>query len=297
MGKTGLLLLLLLAAAAPPAAGAIVRLKDGGRLEGSIVSATTKEVVIQTSAGARRIDADRVASIEYETEKLKPLERTAEPSGWAGVSRSSKDEKNVFSFGLGLAGPLSDVSFGAIGGGSANNGDLGPLVGMRYLRSTSSRFAAGFDLEYIHRGGTDSPGLLNLADASVMGDNLLFMPLARWYITEGGSARPYLLAGAGVSRAWTRIEASPIRGFAWTDTNTDETRRLIDDGVWALAGTARAGVDFDFAEPSIFGLEAGWTGLQSRRYAATRAGNDLGLQSVSGPLHLFVLAARWSWRW
>lgn len=291
------LLLLALAFAALPAAGAVVRLKDGGRLEGSIVSATAKEVVIQTESGPRRVDADRVQSIEYEAGKA------AEPPnpqpGWAGLSESTRDGKNLFSLGLGLAGPLSDIDFGAIGGGKANNGDLGPLIGLRYLRATSSRFAAGFDLDYAHRGGTNSPGLLPLADASVMGDNLLFMGIARWYIVPHGGARPYLLGGVGVSRSWTRVEASPIRGFAWTDTNTDETRRIIDGGAWAAAGTARLGIDFDwdFAGPTVFGLEAGWTGLQSRRYTATRAGNDLGLESVSGPLHLFVLAARWSWRW
>jgi len=293
-----LLLLVLLASAARPSAAAVVRLKDGGRIEGSVVSATTKEVVIQTAAGARRVDAERVQSIEYDAA---PAPAPLEPApAWSGAGlMSSRNDKNLFSFALGMAAPLSDVDFGAIGGGRANNGDLGPLIGMRYLRSTSRRFAAGFDIDYFHRGGTDSPGLLPLADASVMGDNFLFMGVARWYIFEHGAARPYLLGGAGVSRSWTRIEAAPIPGFAWTDTDTAETRLLVDDSAWALASTARLGVDFDwdFAEPTVFSVEAGWTGLQSRRFGATRAGRDLGLESVSGPLQLFMLSARWSWRW
>lgn len=301
MGKRIWLLLAMLAAAAIPAAAAVVRLKDGGRIEGSVVSATAKEVVVQTAAGARRIDAELVQSIEYDAgTQLPPPAQLAPTPGWAtsGLA-SSRDDKNTFSLALGMAAPLSDVDFGAIGGGRANNGDLGPLVGLRYLRSASRRFAAGFDFEYAHRGGTDSPGLLRLADASVSGDNLLFMGVARWFIVEAGAARPYLLAGAGVSRMSTRIEAAPIPGFAWTDTNTDEVRRLVDDDRWALASTARVGVDFDwdFANPTVFSLEAGWTGLQSRRFEATAQGRDLGLESVSGPLHLFVLAARWSWRW
>lgn len=292
------LLVILLAATAIPAAAAVVRLKDGGRLEGGIVSATALEVVIQTAAGARRITADRVQSIEYESGA--PPSKPYNPApAWSDYSSSSAEGKNIFSFGLGLAAPLSDVNFRPIGGGSANNGDLGPLVGVRYLRALTPRFAAGADLDYLHRGATNSPGLLPLADASVLGDNILFMGIARWYLIEHGAARPYLLGGAGASRSWTRIEASPIRGFAWTDTNTDEIRRLVDDSAWAFASTARLGIDFDweFANPSVFSLEAGWTAIESRRFAATKSGRDLGLLDVSGPLNLFMLSARWSWRW
>jgi len=294
--RTTIAFLLLLFAAALPSRAAVVLLKDGGRLEGSIVSSTTKEVVIQTAAGSRRIEAERVQSIEYDSGTKLPPQADAAPA-WA--PDSAKDAKNLFSLGLGLAGPLSDVNFGVIGGGSASNGDIGPLIGMRYLRAFSSRVAAGFDLDYFHRGATDSPGLLPMADASVRGDNLLFMGIARWFILDTKSVRPYLLGGVGMSRSSTRIDASPIPGFAWTDTNTDEVRRLVDDTAWAFASTARLGVDFDweFAGPSVFGLEAGWTGISNRRYAATRSGRDLGLDSVSGPLNVFMLAARWSWRW
>lgn len=290
-------LVLALAAAAAPAAAAIVRLKDGGVLEGTVESATAVEVVVRTEAGIRRVDAARVQSIEYETAPASRLRTTVVGAG--EPEPRPFEGKNLFSFGLGLAAPLSDVDFGSIGGGTANNGDVGPLVGLRYLRSITNRFAAGFDFDYFHRGATDSPGLLPRANASVIGDNLLFLALARFHLVEGGSVRPYALAGAGLSRSWTRIDAAPLPGFAWTDTNTDEVRRLVDDGVWALAGAARLGVDFnwDFAEPAIFSLESGWTGVGGRRYAATRSGRDLGLESVSGRLNLFYLAARWSWRW
>lgn len=293
-------LLVLLASAAAPAGAAIVLLKDGARIEGTVLSATPQELVIQTPSGPRRVDASLVRSIEYEAGAAAPAAPAA-PSYPAAPRkepwRSGTD--NLFSFGFGLAAPLSDVDFGAIGGGRANDGDLGPLFGLRYLRSLTPRFAAGVDFDYLHRSATDSPDLLPLADASVIGDNLLFMGVARWHLIDHGTARPYILAGAGLSRSWTRIEAAPIPGFAWTDTNTDEKRRLIDDSAWAFAGTARLGMDFswDFADPAVFSLEAGWTALQRRTYAATRSGRDLGLDSVSSRLNLFTFAARWSWRW
>lgn len=295
------IIVLLLVAAASAADAAIVRLKDGGRVEGTILSATPQEVTIQTAGGARRIDAAAIQSIEYETPRAAETAATG-----AGVVVGSgeplpshRDDKNLLSFALGMSAPLSDVNFGSIGGGSAGNGDLGPLLGIRYLRALNGGLAAGAEFEYIHRGGTRSPGLLPRADASVYGDNLMFMGLLRWHLVARGAVRPYLLGGAGVSRSSTRVDAAPNPGFAWTDTNTDESRRLIDGSAWAPAGTARFGVDFDweFAEPAVFSLEAGWTGVGDRRYAATARGRDLGLDSVKGSLSLFVLAARWSVRW
>ena len=296
-------LLLLLPLAAATAGAAVVRLKDGGRIEGTVMSTTARETLVQTPGGPRRIDTALVQSIEYEASApatvVVPSKTEPVGAGESTYAAASYDEKNLLSFGLGLAAPLSDVNFGAIGGGSANNGDLGPLIGIRYLRSVTKRFAAGLDFDYLHRSGTDSPSLLPLANASVFGDNLVFLAIARWHLIDRGPMRPYLLGGAGISRSWTKIDAAPIPGFTWTDTNTDEVRRLVDDGAWAFASTARFGVDFDwdFAEPAVFSLEAGWTGLESKRFSATRSGRDLGIESVSGRLNLFVLAARWSVRW
>lgn len=291
------ILLLLLAAAAAPAGAAIVRLKDGATIEGTVLSATAKELVIQTPAGPRRVDAALVSTVEYEAAPLAERPRLTEAPPGSEPWRS--DEKNSVSFAFGLAAPLDDVDFAAVGGGRANDGDLGPLLGVRYLRSFTSRFAAGADLDYLHRSATDSPSLLPLANASVFGDNLLLLAVARWRLIDHGVARPYVLGGAGASRSWTKIEAAPLPGFAWTDTNTDETRRLVDDEAWAFAAAARLGIDFnwDFADPAVFSVEAGWTALESRTYAATRAGRNLGLTSVSARLDLFTLAARWSLRW
>ncbi|MBI2789536.1 MAG: hypothetical protein HYX59_12720 [Elusimicrobia bacterium] len=286
------------AAAAPPAGAAVVRLKDGASLEGTVISSDARELVIRTPAGPRRIDAALVRSVEYEA--ATPAGPTPSPPPAAPPSEPWRSgDKNIASFGFGLAAPLSHVDFHAVGGGHANEGDLGPLLSVRYLRSATSRLAAGLDLEYLHRPATVSPGLLPLADSSVSGDNLLMLAVARWHLIDHGSVRPYLLGGAGASRSWTRIESAPIRGFAWTDTGTDEARRLVDDSVWAFAAAARLGVDFDweFADPAVIGLEAGWTALESRTYGATRSGRDLGLTSVSSRLNLFTLAARWSWRW
>lgn len=283
-------ILLLLASASAPAGAAIVRLKDGAAIEGTVISADGRELVIRTPAGPRRVDAALVRSVEYEAASP-PYAPPSEP--WRS------EDKNLLSLGFGLAAPLSRVDFHAVGGGRASEGDLGPLIGARYLRSVTSRLAAGLDLDYLHRAATDSPGLLPLADSSVAGDNLLMLAVARWHLIDHGSVRPYLLGGAGASRSWTRIDSAPIRGFAWTDTNTDEARRLVDDSVWAFAAAARLGVDFDweFADPAVIGLEAGWTGLESRTYGATRSGRDLGLTSVSSRLDLFTFAVRWSLRW
>jgi hypothetical protein len=92
------------------------------------------------------------------------------------------------------------------------------------------------------------------------------------------------------------IEATPNVGFGWTDTDSAETRTLVDDSRWGFASTVRMGVDFALADPSVFSLELGWTRLANPSYQATRAGQDLGLNSVTGNQDALAFAARWGWR-
>ena len=273
------------------AGAATVRLKDGGTVEGTVEKADPTEVIVRTPAGPRRIPGAFVSGIDYEKVAASP----------SPESKPAFDPvKDSFSAGIGLAVPLSGINFNAIGGGRARAGDTGGAVSLRWLHDLNPSVAAGLDFDYMHRSMTNSPGLLPLADAGVSGDDLLLLGVTRLYLRKERGARPYLLGGVGVARTWTQVDAQPRPGYAWTDTNTDETRRLIDDGAWGFAATARVGVDFDWESsfvPAVFGLEAGWTGIQSRRFAATQAGKDLGLTGIEHRLDVFSILAHWSWRW
>ena len=62
------------------------------------------------------------------------------------------------------------------------------------------------------------------------------------------------------------------------------------------AFSAWFGLDFGVAEPYVFSVEAGWTGLTNSNYGATRQGQAMGLSTISGPLNFFTLSAKVGWR-
>lgn len=201
---------------------------------------------------------------------------------------------DVLSLGLGLDAPLGHVDFRPIGGGGADDGDLGIQLSAQYVHPLSTRLGAGLGVDYFDRSGTISPRLLSGATASVGGDSWVALGLLRWSLADRGTARPFVLVGAGGAWNTTTVDA---RAAAWPDTGTHETRRLIDDGAFVPAGSVRFGVDLrpESVRPGTVILEVGWTWLDSARYAATPAGRTLGLSGVSGPLNVVSLTARYGW--
>ena len=296
---------LLLAISAASARADTVVLKGGGRLEGKVVSSTSREVVLDTSQGRVSVDAARVERIDYAQTAppaaVAPPPAAVPPPPRYQASRPARREPlfeprtQSLSLDLGLAAPLSSIDFSAIGGGRANNGDLGSLIGLQYLYQSSPRTGWGLEVKYYDRSATDSPGLVPNSFAHVSGDSLLLLGDLKYSLTDEGSVRPYVLLGAGAHYTSTTVDARPNPGFVWSDTLTNEGRRIVDGSVWGPALSVRLGLDFMFAEPNVFGLEAGWTGLANAAYRTTAQGQALGLSGSSGMLNFFTLAGRWGW--
>lgn len=216
--------------------------------------------------------------------------RAAEP---AAPPAPEAERRRMVSIGVGVVEPVSKVHFGAVGGGSADNGDLGAAFGAQYVQSLTPRLGAGLEAGYAARSGTFSTRLYPAADASVRGDTWLMLALLRYSFLIHGAARPFVLVGAG--GAWNKTTVD-VRTSIWADTNTTETRRLIDDSAWAPAASARLGVDLDLdaAAPGFVTLEAGWTGLARAGYDATPRGRALGLDGVRAMLSFVSFTARYS---
>lgn len=286
MSLRAILTALFLAALAARAGAAVVTLKDGGILLGNVVGQTSTGVELATPEGTLHIDVDRISRIDYDM-----------PSAARAAPRASKAEtRQLLSLGAGLIQPVGHVDFKSIGGGTADNGDLGLQFGAEYLYYLTPRLGAGLDVDYFDRSGTLSEGLFPAASSSVNGDTWLMLGILRWSFAERGRYRPFVLAGAGGAR---NSETVDVRPSNWADTNTHETRRLIDDSAWAPAASARIGFDVDVGDVSPGGLitfEAGWTGVASERYAATPRGQAQGLSGISGPLNILAFAARYGWR-
>jgi hypothetical protein len=231
-----------------------------------------------------------------------PGPASCESTAWAAPASTTTparaaplERRQMLSLGAGLIVPVSKVDFHSIGGGAADNGDPGVHLGAQYVYFLTPRIGAGLAVDYYDRSGTLSTRLYPAADARVAGDTWLMLAILRCSLAERGSTRPFVLLGAGAGWNKTTID---VRPSTWADTGTHETRRLIDDSAWTPAASVRLGLDIDVDDlaPGVVTLEAGWTGLAGARYAATPRGAALGLSSVSGPLHILSLTARYGWR-
>ena len=213
----------------------------------------------------------------------------------AADAAPSPEHRRLVSFAFGLVEPVCRINFASVGGGSADNGDLGVQFGAQYVQFLTPRLGAGLSVDYLGRNGTVSTRLYPAADARVAGDTWLLLGLVRYSLRERGWARPFILLGAG--GAWNTLTVD-VRPSSWPDTATHETRRVIDDSAWTPAASARVGLDLDVdaAAPGFVTVEAGWTGLASARYAATPRGEARGLGGVSAPLHLLTFTARYGWK-
>lgn len=297
--KKSFVLASIIALLSAPLSAAVVYLKDGTQLNGTIVSATARDVQLQTAEGLRKIESDDIRRIDYAEDVAPPrsvsqrrVERREEREAWAEPG----EERQMMSIGFGFANPLSRISLAGAGGGSGDNGDAGFMLGTQYNYFINRRLGLGFDLSYLNRSRTGSQSLLPAANTDIYGDTLLLLATARLSLVDHGRARPFILGGIGTNRTSTLIDATPNQGFSWSDTSTGETRTLVDESRWGPAVTARFGVDFYLVDPVVFTFELGWTGLSNSDYGATSAGKDLGLEKVKGDLDILTVAARWGWR-
>lgn len=295
------LLACVLALSAASAQAAVVHLKEGGYLEGVIITSTQAEVVIETAQGRVRVEMSRVRSID---QTAVPAPQPFAAPAASGEERPRRffrrgDEayaagRQMLSVDLGLAAPMSGVRFSwTSGGGTVSNGGPGPALGLQYLYYGSPNVGWGLDFHSCSRGASESSGLFPSGESRVFGDTMLLLGVVKANLTDRGPVRPFVLLGAGGHLSSTVIDVRPLPGFAWSDTQTDEARRLVNGTAGGLAATARLGLDFGFADPSVFSLEAGWTGLASASYRSTPQGEAQGISGVSGPVHYFTLTGRW----
>ena len=290
---------ILLSACAARAGAAVVTLKDGSSLRGKVLGQTADGLELATPDGTLHIGLERVLRVDYAEPPPLPLDLPlgqGAPAPPPAAAPGARSRKQMVSIAFGLIEPVSRVDFHSVGGGSANNGDLGAQFGAQYLYFPVPCLGAGFDVDYFGRSGTISERLFPAASSSVNGDTWLMLGVLRYTFMHRGAARPFLLLGAGGAYNSETVDVRPSGN--WADTGTHETRRLIDDSSWTPAASARLGVDLhvDAIEPGIITFEAGWTGLAAARYGATPQGQKLGLSGISGPLNIITFTARYGWR-
>lgn len=270
---------------------AVVTLKDGSRLRGTVTGQAADGIQLSTPDGVLHISRERIRVIDYSDE----VPAVSAPAASQRIT-IPEERRHLVSLGIGFDVPTNSIDFKSIpGGGEASNGDLGVQFGAQYFYYLTPRLGAGVNFDYFDRDYTISPGLFPNATSSVGGDTLLMLGMLRYTLVDDGWMKPFVMAGAGGARNSTTVD---VRASNWSDTNTHEVRRLVDDTVWAPAASVRGGIDFyvEPIEPGVITIEAGWTGLASERYGATPQGRAQGISGVSGPLNYITFTARYGWR-
>lgn len=294
---------------------AVVYMKDGTQKRGTIVSATARDIQLSSTGGIETVTTDKISRIDYSdttgsseptpsSASVPPRAETLPPSPRVRRPYYNFDQHAVWpkgteqwlSLGFGVGIPMSRVDFESTGGGRSSNGGAGFQFTPQYLVKLNPQWGAGFEFNYFARSENLTQTLLPNSDTLVSGSNITLLPILKYSLVERGAVRPYVSGGVGAQRTSTFVDAQPNVGFAWSDTNTDEIRTLVDDAHWGLATSLRLGVDFSAGGPSVFGLEFGWNHLENDAFTPTRAGKDLGLAPLSGVQNNLAMTFRWGWR-
>ncbi len=136
------------------AQAAVVYLKQGGHLEGTLLSSTGGALVIETAQGRVSVDLSRVKNVDYGRAPVPAPSDLPAPQALPAGSQ-------MLSLDFGLAAPLNDVRLsGTAGGASVNDGATGPAFGLQYLYYASSRLGWGVEFDYFNRNDADSANLL-----------------------------------------------------------------------------------------------------------------------------------------
>ncbi len=277
---------------------ATVYLKDGGKIRGTIVGATAQYIQVNTPDGVLRINSDRISKVDYQEGAATPemSQPTPPPAMQQPPVPVRQGYTQEFAIEFGITAALSQVSLASAGGGSTDNGSAGALLGLQYLFKSGSNLSFGLCFEFLDRGLNDSFSLLPDAHSTVSGNSVILMPILKYFFNRNERVRPYILAGIGVDRTSTFIDAHPIFGFTWSDTLTDETRTLVDDANWGMTSMLRVGVEFLQYYDSFFAFELGWTGITNGKFLPTTAGQRLGINDVTGNISELIIGGKWGWR-
>lgn len=286
--KRALLLLLLSCACAE---AAVVHLKDGRAVRGTVVSATARDLTLSTPEGTLTFDAANVSRVDYQDDLPPPAAAPPAPARYEFAP-----PKNELGLGIGFTVPLGHVDLSGAGGGRVANGTVGAGFGVSWFRRLDDKYLLGLSFDYLTRGGHVTDNGIPAGRTELSGDSVILLLNAKRSFPTGSFARPYVRLGLGGHLTSTILDAQPQPGFVWSNTSTDETRRLADGGAWGMAYAAGVGADFDLGASTFFGLDVGWTGLESAKVRPTAAGRALGLGSSSPRLHLIGVSGRWGWR-
>jgi opacity protein-like surface antigen len=218
--------------------------------------------------------------------------------------------KKLFSLGIGCLiwnlgaacahaqGMKGATSFQLYGGGASISGrydrpgvdrderdyaDGGGLIGGEFLYyvQDAPTVAFGVDISHAGFGNHDSALLLPHLFTASSAQSTSGLVVARLGFPLG-RVRPYLQGGVGLHQTSLTLKGVPFDGFAWTDTNTSEERRMYDNGHVGPALGGAVGLHVYLTEQFFIGAEYRFIGLLGKDFEPTAEGRREGLAPTHG---------------
>jgi len=192
----------------------------------------------------------------------------------AGDGRGPSTQGEDFFLKFGGAIPIESTS---LGGPGSDAGGTGFILGLEYLRPISNRLSAGFEASFARRSKKDSTGSIANARTEASGSSRFFMTSIRWRFRPRRKITPHLGARLGAHNSNISIKATPLTGYAWSDTSTTETRTIIDDSKWGLAYGVTAGTEMPLGKSLDIGFEAQYLTTSDSKYSLSTQASGMGL--------------------
>ena len=253
-----------------------VLLKDGSVLRGTIKKADAEGVEIETQDGTLQIKKERIEKIDYTGSQSAAVIIPPITPVQIWQPDPILERHNEISFHLGGFTPSARLRID----GEDDIASSGIVYGGRYLRQTSPHSAFGVGIEKIDPVMHNSETLINHAFTTSRFESLTFMGLAK--LSTTGNFRAYAMGGLGFHSTTLTIDALPSPGFGWSDTNTTESRNLVNSTKTAAISMLQIGIDADIGETFSSGLELAYYHLGASIYDASPAAQkQFGLTGIN----------------
>lgn len=145
----------------------------------------------------------------------------------------------------------------------------GVAAGARFLTRVAPALMLGGELQTLKPSERQSGVLIRNGYTNSKFESLLLLIEAKLMPRGKRRFRPYLMGGLGFHSTAMTIDTAPNTGFAWANTGTRETRKVVDTRKTAGALTLQAGADFPLSDRVVAGLSAAWYSLGKASYEST----------------------------
>lgn len=197
------------------------------------------------------------------------------------MALSSSDGRHEVAISAGAFRPTSHFAFG---GANERFGSTGFMFILDYLHALNKAVGAGVEGMYINRGSyqvrnMDFAAQFPGATSRVRGDTKAVLAILRLKL-PGDGFRPYVLGGAGFQHTTMDLYMQAPPYFYW-GAGFGEEIAAVQGAASGAIFALRTGIEKTYPEGGLLGVEVGWIGIASQRYARTRAGAALGMSDVT----------------